>query len=164
MEPNSPQPSGQTSEPADRPPAQPAGEPSELLQRVAVYGICEDGVGNVLLVRAASYLTIAGRWFLPGGGIDHGEDPVSALVREFSEETGLRVEIGKFKGVLSDVQRVPDGVSLHTIRLVYAIDSYSGQLRDETDGSSDAARWQPLDQLGELPLAPYAGRALNELR
>ena len=69
-----------------------------LRQRVAVYGICEDGRRRVLLVRAARYLTVAGRWFLPGGGIDHGEDPVTALRREFAEETGLQVEVGDAQG------------------------------------------------------------------
>ena len=32
---------------------------------------------------------VPGLWQLPGGGVDHGEDPVRALVREFAEETGL---------------------------------------------------------------------------
>ena len=142
----------------------PGPQRSALRQRVAVYGICEDGDGHVLLVRAARYLTVAGRWFLPGGGIDHGEDPVTALEREFTEETGLHVEVGELKGVLSDVFTLPNGADLHTVRIVYGIESYSGELRDETDGSSDAARWQPLDQLSELPLAPYVRRALAELR
>jgi 8-oxo-dGTP diphosphatase len=138
---------------------------SALRQRVAVYGICEGRDGQqVLLVRAARYLTVAGRWFLPGGGIDHGEDTVTALRREFAEETGLQVEVGALRGVLSDVSTLPNGTLLHTIRIVYAIDSYSGELRDETGGSSDAARWQRLDQVAELPLAPYVQRALSELR
>ena len=142
----------------------PSPQRSSLRQRVAVYGICEDGDGHVLLVRAARYLTVAGRWFLPGGGIDHGEDPVTALEREFAEETGLQVRVGGLKGVLSDVITLPNGADLHTIRIIYGIESYSGQLRDETDGSSDAARWQPYDQLSDLPLAHYVGRALTELR
>jgi 8-oxo-dGTP pyrophosphatase MutT (NUDIX family) len=133
-------------------------------QRVAVYGICEDGRGQVLLVRAARYLTVAGRWFLPGGGIDHGEHPVEALVREFAEETGLDVEVGGLRGVLSDLYTLPSGTELHTVRIVYRIASYSGVLRDEADGSSDAARWHPLDRMAELPLAPYVTRALTELR
>lgn len=32
-----------------------------------------------------------GLWELPGGGIDHGEDPRNALSREISEEMGLAV-------------------------------------------------------------------------
>ncbi len=146
-------------------------------QRVAVYGICEDGggtgtggnavggdTGRVLLVRAAPYLTVAGRWFLPGGGIDHGEDPVAALGREFVEETGLRVEVGALRGVLSDVISLPDGSSLHTVRIVYRIDSFAGDLRDEANGSSDAAAWFPMAELPHLPLMPYVARAISELR
>ena len=136
-------------------------------QRVAVYGICEEGTGKdgrVLLVRAAPHLTVAGQWFLPGGGLDHGEDPVDGLRREFREETGLAITVGPLLGILSDVFTLPDGASLHTLRIVYAVDGHSGELRDEVDGSSDIARWVPLDQALDLPLRPYVLRALTELR
>jgi 8-oxo-dGTP diphosphatase len=132
-------------------------------QRVAVYGICEDGTGSVLLVRAAPHLTVAGQWFLPGGGLDHGEEPTAGLRREFEEETGLEIEVGPLLGLLSDVFPLPSGTSLHTIRIIYSVTGYSGTLRDEVAGSSDTARWVPLDQVGELPLRPYVRRALTEL-
>ncbi|MBP9841433.1 MAG: NUDIX hydrolase [Simkaniaceae bacterium] len=32
-------------------------------------------------------------WVLPGGGIDEGETPEAAIIREFEEETGLKVSI-----------------------------------------------------------------------
>ncbi len=133
-------------------------------QRVAVYGICEDDEGQVLLTRAAPSLTVRGQWFLPGGGIDHGEDPVAALRREFVEETGLHVEVGELRGVLSDVTELPGHLSLHTIRLIYGIVSFSGTLADETDGSSDAARWVSLKEVWSYPLLPYVRRSLEELR
>ncbi len=140
---------------------------SETRQRVAVYGICESGNGGdrrVLLVRAASTLTVAGRWFLPGGGIDHGEAPTAALRRECEEETGLDVVVGRLLGVLSDVTTLPDGVSLHTVRIVHAIDSFTGDLRHEIGGSSDLARWVPVEEALVLPVMPYVRRALTELR
>jgi 8-oxo-dGTP diphosphatase len=133
-------------------------------QRVAAYGICEDATGNVLLVRAASHLTVAGSWFLPGGGIEHGEDPPEGLAREFTEETGLTVVVGNLLGVLSDVFDLPNGINLHTVRIIYRIDSYSGTIRDEVGGSSDTARWVAPREVRRLPLRPYVTRALSELR
>lgn len=35
-------------------------------------------------------------WGLPGGGMDYGEQPADAVVREMFEETGITVEIEKF--------------------------------------------------------------------
>jgi 8-oxo-dGTP diphosphatase len=133
-------------------------------QRVAVYGICESPAHEVLLVRAAPWLTVAGQWFLPGGGLDHGEEPLAGLRREFAEETGLEVEVGALLGVLSDAFDLPDGISLHTVRIIYAIRSWSGELHHEVAGSSDIARWVPLQDAWELPLRPYVRRALTELR
>lgn len=144
--------------------------PMRTEQRVAVYGICEDAGGthpndpNILLVRAAPHLTVAGQWFLPGGGLDHGEDPNDGLRREFEEETGLTITPGPLIGILSDVFTLPDGTSLHSLRIIYGIDGFSGTLRDEHGGSSDAARWVPLSQALVLPLRPYVKRALTELR
>jgi len=48
--------------------------------------------GEVLLVRRAVDPE-RGRWSLPAGYIDAGEDPVEAAIRECLEETGLHVEI-----------------------------------------------------------------------
>ena len=37
-------------------------------------------------------------WVLPGGGIDPGEEPETAIIREFFEETGLRVQVKRLVG------------------------------------------------------------------
>jgi len=135
--------------------------PTRRRQRVAVYGLCHDGAGRVLLVRAAAYLTVAGDWFLPGGGIDHGEDPVTTLVRELREETGLDVEVGPLLGALSDVFTLPDGTELHTVRLIHRIDGWRGELRPEVGGSSDQVRWVAPAEVEDLPLRPYVREALD---
>jgi 8-oxo-dGTP diphosphatase len=54
--------------------------------RVSVKGIAIDETGRFLLAKEDN-----GMWELLGGGLDHGEDPIAALKREFKEETGLEV-------------------------------------------------------------------------
>jgi ADP-ribose pyrophosphatase YjhB (NUDIX family) len=124
-------------------------------QRLAAYGICVDDAGRLLLARAAPSITLRGRWFLPGGGVQHGEHPAESLVREIEEESGLRVELGALVDVLSDVRALPDGTELHTIRLIYRVGSWQGSLRPEVNGTTDAVRWVPRDELSDLPLAHY---------
>ena len=73
--------------------------------RVSAYAVCVEG-GRLLLARVAPGYTVGfdGWWTLPGGGIEHGEDPRDAAIRELEEETGL---IGKVVELL-DVELPAD--------------------------------------------------------
>jgi 8-oxo-dGTP diphosphatase len=132
-------------------------------QRIAAYGVVRDEAGRVLLARAAPSLTIQGRWFLPGGGVQHGEEPTESLRREVEEESGLIVRVGPLLDVLSDLRTLPDGVSLHTIRLIYRVEAWEGTLRPETDGTTDAVAWFGRDELASLPLAHYVETVVDTL-
>ncbi len=131
-------------------------------RRIAAYGVCRDGTGRLLLVRSAEHDDIPGVWLLPGGGIEHGEPPRQAVVREFGEETGLSVEITGLRDVLSDVTflRSPD-VLMHTDRVLYDVKVTGGELRPEPDGTSDLAAWVDPAEVRGLPLLPYLARLLE---
>lgn len=133
------------------------------IQRLCAYGVSIDDDG-ILLVRASSITEVPGRWFLPGGGVDHGEHPVDALRREVLEETGLDATIGRQLGIVSDVRTRREGTKVHTVRLLFELDGLAGELRHEVSGSSDLAKRVELDEARQLPLADYvieAGRLLG---
>lgn len=135
----------------------------EKKRRIAAYGVATDAGGRVLLVRASDRSNTPGVWSLPGGGIEHGEDPADAAVREFVEETGLAVTITAVRGVVSDILEMPwRGVALHHDRIVYDVTVVGGALRAEPDGTSDAAAWRSLAELtgGELVM-PFAAALLG---
>ncbi|HWH07484.1 MAG TPA: NUDIX hydrolase [Candidatus Paceibacterota bacterium] len=56
--------------------------------RVTIKGLCVRD-GKVLLGRESEALS--GKWELPGGGLDFGEDIREGFAREVMEETGLTV-------------------------------------------------------------------------
>ena len=56
--------------------------------RVVVKGLVRDQSGKLLFVQERS-----DSWDLPGGGLEHGENIVEALIREFQEELGVDITI-----------------------------------------------------------------------
>lgn len=120
--------------------------------RVAAYCvIVEDG--RMLLAHWNEH----GRsgWTLPGGGLEPGEDPKDAAVREAMEETGYAVELTDLCGIDSRIMPVAErgddsGRPLHTLRIVYTAVIVGGELRDELDGSTDEARWFDLAEIPGL--------------
>lgn len=95
-------------------------------------------------------------WTLPGGGIDFGEDPSHAVVREVAEETGYQVEVEQLLGVDSRPRRQSFNgheEDVHHLGVYYSVRIVGGSLRDEVGGSTDQAAWIPLAQLPSLPRA-----------
>jgi 8-oxo-dGTP diphosphatase len=130
-------------------------------RRIAAYGVCLDGDGRLLLVRASTDSLNSGCWLLPGGGIEHGEHPANAVVREVAEETGLRVEVTGIRDVRSDVITDRRGARLHHDRLIFNVRQVGGELRDEAVGSTDAAAWVDPAILATLPLLPFTAATLG---
>jgi 8-oxo-dGTP diphosphatase len=139
-------------------------------QRVAAYAvIIRDG--RILLSRLAPRISRTPLWTLPGGGLDHGEDPAEAVVREVYEETGLRVAVAGTARVYSmHNERATFGrrkADYHALRIVFEgwvpVDSPAPRVVEE-DGSTVEAAWHPLADVleGRLPVTALVTDALAQ--
>ncbi|WP_328465117.1 NUDIX hydrolase [Actinoplanes sp. NBC_00393] len=134
----------------------------EPLRRIAAYAVARDGEGRVLLVRASSRSGTPGVWSLPGGAVDHGEDPNHTVVRETAAETGLSVAVSGLRDVLADMRSLPHrGVTIHTDRLIYSVSIRGGNLIDRVGHPTDLARWHTLEEAERLRLRPFTAAALG---
>jgi 8-oxo-dGTP diphosphatase len=141
------------------PPVTPALEP---LRRIAAYAVATDPDGRVLLVRASSRSGTPGVWSLPGGAVDHGEDPNHTVVRETAAETGLSVAVSGLRDVLADMRSMPHrGVTIHTDRLIYQVSIRGGNLVDRVGRPTDLARWHTLEEAERLRLRPFTAAAMG---
>ncbi len=130
-------------------------------RRIAAHGVCRDDRGRILLVRGA---TPDGRgfWSLPGGRLEHGESPHDAVVREFTEETGLAAEVVALRDVVAEVLVHPNGGEIvHNDRILYEVKVTGAALRHETGGTTDRAAWLEDRELTGLPLLPFTARVLG---
>lgn len=141
-------------------------------QRVAAYALLTRG-DEVLLTRMSDRTRSPGRWTLPGGGVDHGEDPRAAVEREVYEETGLHVHVGTVADVHSSHFTGPrsDGLveDYHGIHLIFygAVLPESEDVEPhvvEEDGSTDLAKWIDREQALALDLLSAARHALVHMR
>ncbi len=70
----------------------PAPQPAEPLRDTRTQAACVVIIGpggEILVSRRADSVTFPGTLQIPGGGVDEGETPEAAAVREIREETGL---------------------------------------------------------------------------
>ncbi len=139
-------------------------------QRVAAYAvIIRDD--RILLARLAPRISAAPLWTLPGGGLDHGEDPRVAVVREVHEETGLDVTISATAHVYSMHNEQARFGSVkadyHALRIVFEgwvpVDAPEPRVV-EVNGSTSEAAWLPLDEVrsGKIPVSALVTEALAD--
>jgi 8-oxo-dGTP diphosphatase len=129
-------------------------------QRLAAYALVFDDAGRVLLSREPDPRGRLGRWLLPGGGVEHGEHPEHAVIREVREETGLGVRVGALRDVISDLARVGRRRRvLHTVRLIYLAEVVPA-VPGRPDQLGAYARWCSPQEWPGLPLEPFAARTL----
>ena len=98
---------------------------TKLTYRQSVSGMCFNNNGQMLIIQKLSWKE--NEWDFPGGGIDSGETPKIAIIRELNEELGsdkFKI-LGKSK--LIDRYEWPDEVI--KMRRIKKNENYRGQER-----------------------------------
>lgn len=141
-------------------------------QRVGAYAVILRG-DQILLSRLAPSISAEELWTLPGGGLDHGEDPRDAVIREVREETGLDALVSDTARVYSAhipaAWREGRRVDAHALRIVYdgwvPVDAPEPRVL-EVGGSTVEAAWHPVTRVveGSVPVAPLVLEALADHR
>jgi 8-oxo-dGTP pyrophosphatase MutT (NUDIX family) len=120
-------------------------------QRVAAYAVVTSSRG-LLATEYSDRTAVAGRWGMPGGGLDPGEEPVAAVLREVMEETSQVIELGKLAAVQTShwVGRSPRGgiEDFHAVRLIYrgGCPGPSDPVVLDEGGTTWSAQWVPLPE------------------
>ena len=132
-----------------------AGEAVHPYQRVSACAVVRSGRG-MLGTECSEETSVPGLWTLPGGGVEPGESPAQAVLREIMEESAQHVRLNRILELQSDhwIGRAPSGKleDFHALRIIY-----SATAPEPTDpivldvgGTTRLARWVPLPQWRRL--------------
>lgn len=99
---------------------------------LVVAAVVENAAGEVLIARRPEHHQIAGgQWEFPGGKVEAGESPTSALVREIKEELGLTVCPYGSEALIDAISHVysnSSGEAVHVVLLAYRCQLMGGEL------------------------------------
>ena len=96
--------------------------------------------GRLLVAQRAYPDELAGKWELPGGKVEPGEDPAAAVVREIGEELGCTVEVD---GWLDGESRISVALTLR-VALARLVDA------EPVPHEHDAVRWLSAAELDDV--------------
>jgi ADP-ribose pyrophosphatase YjhB (NUDIX family) len=111
-----------------------------------------------VLLSKRKFEPFKGKYDIIGGFLKNGEDPITGVLRETEEETGLKIKIIKLLGVYMDTYG-PGG--MHTLNFNYVGKIISGKMKAADDVAE--LEWAPIMN---LPKPAFKGQifALKDLQ
>ncbi|MBO6093133.1 MAG: NUDIX hydrolase [Oscillospiraceae bacterium] len=116
----------------------------------SVAGVCLKD-GKVLLARH-TYGSGKGKLIIPGGYVKFGELPEETLVREYLEETGIKVKAGRLLGIRFNEK---------DWYVVFAAEYIEGVAKSDGDENSEVV-WMDIDDALHDDAVPGLTKALVE--
>ncbi|MFS2111457.1 (deoxy)nucleoside triphosphate pyrophosphohydrolase, partial [Sphingomonas sp. Sphisp140] len=119
---------------------------SDMLLVVAAALI--DGEGRVLLQQRPPGKPMAGLWEFPGGKIEPGESPESALARELHEELGITLSGEDLRPIAFASEPL---AGRHLLLLLYTLRIWQGEPQAH---HATELRWVTPAAMRDLPMPP----------
>lgn len=122
---------------------------------LTMRGLLRQSDKILILKRHPKSKTNPNCWELVGGKVDPGEDFQKALIREFKEETNLKIKISDLIGAVQE-----DFPHKRTVALVMNVEFVSGEIKI-SDEHIDW-KWATIDEIKRLNLSGWFKKLLIE--
>lgn len=104
--------------------------------------------GKVLVARRPPGRPLAGLWEFPGGKVEAGEEPETALIREILEELGIEIARADLMPLTFASHAYPE---FHLLMPLYLCKRWQGSIAAQED---QELRWVRLDELTHYDMPP----------
>jgi 8-oxo-dGTP diphosphatase len=111
----------------------------DLLLLPGASAVVRDDRGHILFLRRGD----DGRWSLPAGMIEPGEQPADAALREIFEETGIRARVERIGGIAMHDSVYPNGDHCQYLSVWFRCRAVGGTLRADGDESLEVGWFAP---------------------
>jgi len=141
---------------------------SSIVPIPAVNGVIINSRGEVLITRRSSKVREPGKWCLPGGHVEIGEQWIPAFRRELQEEVGIEVLAETLIGIYSDpsltvtAEVLPEGHRGQFVVALFRVDKYLGEIAPNEE--VDLWDWFTLDTLPQPMMKSHPVRIQDALR
>lgn len=122
-------------------------------QRVAVRAIIHKNEKTLLLKRASGRESILGKYELPGGKLDYGEQPEDALGRYLHDDVGLTIRTAQLFDVLSYIDH--DNRDIQYVFVLYLV-SLRGDDKITLSQNYDHYLWEKMSNIQQNELTESA--------
>lgn len=107
-----------------------------------------DADGRVLLAQRPEGKDMAGLWEFPGGKVEPGETPETALIRELEEELGISTHASCLAPLTFASHAYPE---FHLLMPLFACRRWQGT---PVSREGQALKWARVQDLRDLPMPP----------
>jgi 8-oxo-dGTP diphosphatase len=107
-----------------------------------------NGEGKVLIAKRPAGRSLAGLWEFPGGKVEAGEEPETALIREILEELGIEIASGDLMPLTFASHSYPE---FHLLMPLYLCKRWRGSIAAQED---QELRWIRPDELSLYDMPP----------